>query len=126
MEANTSRGRPKRPGAGWRFSRIGGPCERFTANRAAKTELYLRRTANAHVMSQLYEKSDEAVTDRQKRDSSRSRRQDMLLCKRCGERFVADEATNDGWHYECPNDDCDGAGIGEDLAQLKDTLLSAH
>ena len=82
--------------------------------------------AKPHFMSQLYETDDEVVVGRQKRDTGLSGRQDMLLCKRCGERFVADEATDDGWHYECPNDDCDGAGIGEDLAQLKDTLLSAH
>lgn len=74
-------------------------------------------------MKQLHQRSDEAVVGDRTGDA---RRVDMLLCKRCGERFVADEATDDGWHYRCPNDDCEGKGIGDDLAQLDDTLLSAH
>ena len=77
-------------------------------------------------MSQLYEKSDEAGIEKRDRDSGRTSRPDMLLCKQCGERFVADEATNDGWHYECPNEDCEGAGIGKDLAQVGESLLSTH
>lgn len=77
-------------------------------------------------MSQLFKQSDEAVTENRERVSSRSQGVDMLLCKQCGERFVADEATNDGWHYECPNEDCDGAGIGEDLAQVGESLLSTN
>ncbi|EFW93444.1 transcription regulator/DNA-binding protein [Haladaptatus paucihalophilus DX253] len=42
----------------------------------------------------------------------------------CGERFDADAATDDGWHYQCPNDDCDGAGIREDLYPVRDVLPS--
>jgi hypothetical protein len=51
---------------------------------------------------------------------------DRLFCKKCGERFDADEATDDGWHYRCPNDDCDGAGIGTDLAAVTDVLPSTR
>ena len=45
---------------------------------------------------------------------------DALVCQRCGERFAERNATRDGWHYTCPNDDCDGEGIGEDLHAVRD------
>lgn len=51
---------------------------------------------------------------------------DRLFCKECGERFDADEATDDGWHYRCPNEDCDAAGIGDDLSVIRDVLPSKH
>ncbi|WP_114576346.1 transcriptional regulator [Saliphagus sp. LR7] len=38
-----------------------------------------------------------------------------LLCGLCGERFREAEATEDGWHYACPNEDCSGEGLTEDL-----------
>lgn len=47
---------------------------------------------------------------------------DQLACTRCGERFAERVATRDGWHYECPNEDCDGSGLGEDLRALDDAL----
>jgi len=40
---------------------------------------------------------------------------DRLICRECGEKFAERLATTDGWHYECPNDDCDATGLDEDL-----------
>lgn len=40
---------------------------------------------------------------------------DQLICGECGERFPERRATEDGWHYRCPSEECEGAGIGEDL-----------
>jgi NADH pyrophosphatase NudC (nudix superfamily) len=50
----------------------------------------------------------------------------LLFCGRCGERFQASEATDDGWYYRCPNEDCDAEGIHEDLYPVKDVLPSTH
>jgi hypothetical protein len=55
---------------------------------------------------------------------TRSGEMDRLFCQECGERFDADAATDDGWHYRCPNEDCDGAGIHEDLYPVQDVLPS--
>lgn len=49
---------------------------------------------------------------------------DALVCRECGERFPADGATTDGWHYECPDDDCDATGIGEGLRRVRETPLA--
>jgi hypothetical protein len=49
----------------------------------------------------------------------------QLFCDDCGERFAESAATTDGWHYRCPNEDCDGAGIGEDIHQVRDVRLEA-
>ena len=49
-----------------------------------------------------------------------------LFCGQCGERFQSSEATDDGWHYRCPNEDCEGEGIHEDLYPVKDVLPSTH
>ena len=46
----------------------------------------------------------------------------QLFCGKCGDRFAERRATRDGWHYECPTDDCDGAGIGEDLRRVRDAI----
>lgn len=46
-----------------------------------------------------------------------------LFCDECGERFAERTATTDGWHYRCPNDDCDGEGIGEDIHKVTDIRL---
>lgn len=43
---------------------------------------------------------------------------EQLFCSQCGERFMEYEATEDGWYYRCPNDGCDGSGLGEDLRPL--------
>ena len=43
-----------------------------------------------------------------------------LICACCGEQFSERRATRDGWHYACPNDDCDGEEIGEDLHAVTD------
>jgi DNA-directed RNA polymerase subunit RPC12/RpoP len=50
---------------------------------------------------------------------------DQLFCQECGERFGANRATQDGWHYRCPNEGCDGQGIGEDLLQVEKTRVMA-
>lgn len=50
---------------------------------------------------------------------------DQLLCQKCGERFAGDSATRDGWFYTCPNAECDGAGIGEDLLQVESVRVMA-
>ena len=46
---------------------------------------------------------------------------DDLVCGECGEQFPESVATRDGWHYACPNGDCDGEGIGEQLYELEAT-----
>jgi hypothetical protein len=43
-----------------------------------------------------------------------------LFCDECGERFDEGVATEDGWRYRCPNGDCEGSGIGEDLHRVDD------
>jgi len=50
---------------------------------------------------------------------------DDLVCRECGERFSEPAATRDGWHYRCPNDDCEGEGLTEDLVRLEDTRITA-
>lgn len=47
----------------------------------------------------------------------------QLFCKVCGERFAERTATKDGWQFSCPNDDCDGEGLEEDLHPVSDLLL---
>ncbi|AEH37940.1 HVO_2901 family zinc finger protein [Halopiger xanaduensis] len=44
----------------------------------------------------------------------------QLFCQVCGERFREGDATQDGWHYECPNEDCDGEGLKDDLYHVDD------
>jgi hypothetical protein len=46
----------------------------------------------------------------------------QLFCEQCGERFPERRGTRDGWHYACPSDDCDGAGIGQDLYRVDEAL----
>jgi hypothetical protein len=46
-----------------------------------------------------------------------------LRCRRCGERFGEAEGTRDGWHYECPNEDCDGAGRGDAIVEVDRTQV---
>jgi len=41
-----------------------------------------------------------------------------LVCLECGTRFREADATKDGWHYECPNDDCEGSGRGEEIVEV--------
>lgn len=43
---------------------------------------------------------------------------DDLQCAECGARFAGARATRDGWHYECPTEGCDGAGVGDQLYAL--------
>lgn len=50
---------------------------------------------------------------------------DQLACRQCGGRFAESTATDDGWHYECPDADCDGAGIGEDLVHVDELRVGA-
>ena len=44
-----------------------------------------------------------------------------LLCRKCGSRFTEAEATKDGWHYECPQEDCDGKGRGDAIVDVDRT-----
>jgi len=46
-----------------------------------------------------------------------------LLCRRCGARFAEAEATTDGWHYQCPSEDCAGAGRGEDIVAVEEAQI---
>jgi hypothetical protein len=48
-----------------------------------------------------------------------------LFCDVCGERFAERTATEDGWHYRCPDEDCDGAGIGDQIYRVQDVRLEA-
>ena len=43
---------------------------------------------------------------------------DLLRCRKCGAEFPEGSATEDGWHYACPEDGCDATGIGEGLRRL--------
>jgi hypothetical protein len=47
----------------------------------------------------------------------------QLFCDSCGTRFAEAEATEDGWHYRCPDADCDGTGIGEDIHRVEDVRV---
>jgi hypothetical protein len=51
---------------------------------------------------------------------------DRLVCRRCGERFPESTATKDGWHYECPSEDCEGTGMGEDLVKPDELRVGAR
>jgi len=46
----------------------------------------------------------------------------QLFCEQCGARFAERRGTRDGWHYECPEADCNGSGIGEDLRRVRDAI----
>lgn len=45
-------------------------------------------------------------------------REGDLRCRACGARFTEAEATTDGWHYECPSEDCDGEGRGDAIVDV--------
>lgn len=47
----------------------------------------------------------------------------QLFCDECGKRFGEAVATEDGWHYRCPNEECSGRGIGDDLHRVEDVRL---
>jgi hypothetical protein len=49
---------------------------------------------------------------------------EMLVCSQCGEKFSERRGTRDGWHYRCPNDECDGEGLGEDLRAVGDFTVA--
>lgn len=44
---------------------------------------------------------------------------ELLVCRKCGTRFPEGKATQDGWHYRCPEDGCNAEGIGEGLRRLR-------
>ena len=50
----------------------------------------------------------------------------QLLCQVCGDRFRERDATQDGWHYTCPNNDCDGEGLQEDLIDVRQVRTATH
>jgi hypothetical protein len=47
----------------------------------------------------------------------------QLFCDSCGSRFAESGATEDGWHYRCPDPDCEGTGIGEDIHRVEDVRV---
>ncbi len=49
-----------------------------------------------------------------------------LLCGVCGDRFAEHEATQDGWHYACPNEECDGEGLEADLFAVDAVRTATH
>ena len=49
--------------------------------------------------------------------------QGELFCDECGERFAERTATEDGWHYRCPTDDCGGEGMGEDIHRVRNARI---
>lgn len=49
-----------------------------------------------------------------------------LLCQVCGDRFLESDATEDGWHYACPNPDCDGEGLEEDLFDVQNIRKATY
>ncbi|WP_247728735.1 transcriptional regulator [Halovivax limisalsi] len=50
----------------------------------------------------------------------------QLFCQVCGDRFREADATRDGWHFACPNEGCDGAGLTEDLFEVEDVRTAGH
>ncbi|XVH31918.1 HVO_2901 family zinc finger protein [Haloferacaceae archaeon DSL9] len=50
----------------------------------------------------------------------RTQGRDMLMCRKCGSTFPEGRATQDGWHYRCPTEDCGAEGIGDGLRRLRD------
>ena len=50
----------------------------------------------------------------------------QLFCQVCGDRFREREATQDGWHYACPSEECDGEGLKEDLFNVEDVRAARH
>jgi hypothetical protein len=44
----------------------------------------------------------------------------MLVCRKCGAEFPEAHATRDGWHYRCPEDDCEASGLGDGLRRKDD------
>lgn len=52
--------------------------------------------------------------------------EDQMFCQVCGDRFHERRATPDGWHYRCPNDDCDGEGLTEDLLRIDDMRVATR
>lgn len=51
---------------------------------------------------------------------------ETLICGQCGEQFSERRATRDGWYYSCPNDVCDGTGLGEDLHSVGDFSVATR
>jgi hypothetical protein len=50
----------------------------------------------------------------------------QLFCQCCGDRFAEYRATRDGWNYACPNDDCDGEGLTEDILRIDDMRVATQ
>lgn len=50
----------------------------------------------------------------------------QLFCQVCGDRFAERRATRDGWHYACPNEDCEGEGLTEDLLRIDDMRIAVR
>ncbi len=50
----------------------------------------------------------------------------QLYCQVCGSRFREADATEDGWHYACPEADCDGEGLQKDLYEVRTNRRATH
>lgn len=51
---------------------------------------------------------------------------ETLICERCGDQFAEREATEDGWHYACPNEDCEAEGLGDELHSVHDFSVATR
>lgn len=49
-----------------------------------------------------------------------------LFCDDCGDRFREADATDDGWTYRCPNEDCDAEGIGDELYPVENVRVAVQ
>lgn len=47
----------------------------------------------------------------------------QLFCDSCGTRFSEADATEDGWHYRCPDPECEAEGIGEQIHRVQDVRV---
>jgi len=51
--------------------------------------------------------------------TARATGRDLLRCRRCGTEFPEGRATEDGWHYVCPEEECDARGLGDGLKRVE-------
>ncbi|MFC6785660.1 HVO_2901 family zinc finger protein [Halobaculum halobium] len=51
--------------------------------------------------------------------TTRATGRDLLRCRRCGTEFPEGRATEDGWHYACPEESCDAKGLGDGLKRVE-------
>ncbi|QZX99396.1 HVO_2901 family zinc finger protein [Halobaculum rubrum] len=51
--------------------------------------------------------------------TARATGRDLLRCRRCGAEFPEGRATEDGWHYACPEEGCNASGLGDGLKRVE-------